>query len=69
MEFYLSWAATGKRDIPQADNDQIRLYHMKARWRTNAVEWEASVLDALNQLQYFTDASWTVCKPETAGQF
>ena len=69
MEFYLSWAATGKRDIPQADNDQIRLYDMKARWRTNAVEWEVSVLDSLNQLQYFTDASWTVCKPETAGQF
>ena len=69
MEFYLSWSATGKRDIPQAANDQIRLYDMKARWRTNAVEWEASVLDSLNHLQYFTDASWTVCSPETAGQF
>ena len=69
MEFYLSWSATGKRDIPQSSNDQIRLYDMKARWRTNAVEWEASVLDSLNHLQYFTDASWTVCSPETAGQF
>ena len=69
MEFYLSWSATGKRDIPQVANDQIRLYDMKARWRTNAVEWEASVLDSLNHLQYFTDASWQVCSPETAGQF
>ncbi len=69
MEFYLSWSATGKRDIPQATNDQIRLYDMKARWRTNAVEWETSVLDSLNHLQYFTDASWQVCSPETAGQF
>ena len=69
MEFYLSWSATGKRDIPQATNDQIRLYDMKARWRTNAVEWEVSVLDSLNHLQYFTDASWTACSPETAGQF
>ena len=69
MEFYLSWSATGKRDIPQSSNGQIRLYDMKARWRTNAVEWEASVLDSLNHLQYFTDASWTICSPETAGQF
>ena len=69
MEFYLSWAATGKRDIPQAANDQIRLYDMKARWRTNAVEWESSVLDSLNHLQYFTEASWKECSPETVGQF
>ena len=69
MEFYLSQSATGKRDIPQAANDQIRLFDMKARWRTNPVEWEASVLDSLNHLQYYTDASWTVCSPETAGQF
>ena len=69
MEFWLDWAATGKRDIPQASNDQIRLFDMKARWRTNAEEWQASVLDSLNHLQYYTDASWTVCSPETAGQF
>lgn len=69
MEFYLSQSATGKRDIPQAANDQIRLYDMKARWRTNPVEWDASVLDSLNHLQYYTDASWQVCSPETAGKF
>ena len=69
MEFYLNWAATGKRDIPQASNDQIRLFDMKARWRTDAVEWEASVLDSLNHLQYYTDAAWQVCTPETADRF
>ena len=69
MEFYLSQSATGKRDIPQAANDQIRLFDMKARWRTNPVEWDASVLDSLNHLQYYTDASWQVCSPETAGKF
>ncbi len=69
MEFYLNWAATAKRDVPQAQNEQIRLYDMKARWRTDAVEWNASVLDSLNHLQYYTDAEWTVCSPETAGQF
>ncbi|MBQ3190335.1 MAG: sialate O-acetylesterase [Bacteroides sp] len=69
MEFYLNWAATAKQDVPQATNDQIRLFDMKARWRTDAVEWQASVLDSLNHLQYFTHAEWTVCSPENAGKF
>ena len=69
MEFTLNAAATGREDVPKASNSQIRLYDMKARWRTNPVEWEASVLDSLNHLQYYTDAAWTECTPETAGQF
>ena len=69
MEFYLKQSATGKHDIPLAANDQIRLYDMKARWRTNPVEWESSVLDSLNHLQYFTETAWTECTPETAGNF
>ena len=69
MEFALNAAATGKRDIPQASNSQIRLFDMKARWRTNPVEWEESVLDSLNHLQYYTDTEWTECTPETAGRF
>ena len=44
-------------------------YDMKARWRTDAVEWDASVLDSLNHLQYYKDTRWTVCSPETAGNF
>ena len=69
MEFYLNWAATAKQDVPQATNEQIRLFDMKARWRTDAVEWQPSVLDSLNHLQYFTHAEWEVCSPETAGKF
>lgn len=69
MEFYLNWAVTAKQDVRQATDDQIRLFDMKARWRTDAVEWQASVLDSLNHLQYFTNAEWKVCSPETAGKF
>lgn len=69
MEFALNAAATGKRDIPQAANSQIRLFDMKARWRTNPVEWEESVLDSLNHLQYYAETEWTECTPETVGQF
>ncbi len=66
MEFYLNWSATAAEDVPQAANSNIRFYDMKARWRTDAVEWDASVLDSLNHLQYYKDTRWTVCSPETA---
>lgn len=69
MEFMLKQALTAKADIPQAANDRIRLFDMKARWRTNAVEWESSVLDSLNNLQYYADTRWEVATPQSAGDF
>lgn len=69
MEFYLNWSVTAKKDVPEAANNNIRLYDMKARWRTDTVEWDASVLDSLNHLQYYVDTKWNVCSPETAGNF
>lgn len=69
MEFHLNWSVTGNRDIPQSANNNIRLFDMKARWRTDAKEWEASVLDSLNQLEYYKNTKWTVCSPETVGDF
>lgn len=69
MEFYLNWSTTAKQDVPQATNNNVRFYDMKARWRTDAVEWDASVLDSLNHLQYYKDTRWTVSSPETAGNF
>lgn len=69
MEFYLNWSVTAKQDVPEAANNNIRLYDMKARWRTDAVEWDASVLDSLNHLQYYVDTKWNVCSPKTVGNF
>ncbi len=69
MEFALSGARTAKEDIAQAGNNDIRLFDMKARWRTNDVEWDKSVLDSLNHLQYYTSAMWQPCSPETAASF
>lgn len=69
MEFHLGWADTGKHDIPQSLDEEIRLFDMKARWRTDAVEWDASVLDSLNHLQYFTSASWEECSPKSVSDF
>ena len=69
MEFMLHEAATAKRDIPKAKNLNIRFFDMKARWRTNPVEWDVAALDSINHLKYFADTKWTVCSPETAKDF
>lgn len=69
MEFMLSQTTTGKKDIPQAADEQLRLYDMKARWRTDAVQWDASVLDSLNHLQYYKDTEWQTCTPDNAARF
>lgn len=69
MEFQLKASATGCRDIPYASCDDIRLFDMKARWRTNAVEWDAAVLDSLDHLQYFRGTEWDICTPASASNF
>ena len=69
MEFLLKQAATARLDIPRAADQELRLYDMKARWRTNAVEWETTVLDSLNHLQYYKDTEWKECAPETVSDF
>ena len=48
---------------------RIRLFDMKARWETYAVEWEQGVLDSLNHLQYYKEAAWRVCDAEEAARF
>lgn len=52
-----------------AGKPQIRLFDMKPRWETYAVEWDASVLDSLNRLQYYHNTGWQECDPATAGRF
>ena len=58
MEFMMKEGVDGKVDIPQSGNAGIRLFDMNARWRTNAVKWDSSVLDSLNHLQYYANTEW-----------
>lgn len=41
-----------------AQKPAIRIYDMKPRWETNAVEWDSTVLTDLNNLQYFQTNGW-----------
>lgn len=48
---------------------QIRLFDMKPRWETFAVEWDTSVLDSLNRLQYYGYTQWQECDEKAADRF
>lgn len=69
MEFMLTQAITASKDIPLATDDELRFYDMKARWRTDAVEWSKGALDSVNHLQYFASTEWATCTPERASRF
>lgn len=69
MAFMLKQAVTAKEAIAGAKNPVIRLFDMKPRWETYAVEWNASVLDSLSRLQYYKETSWKECEPENAASF
>ena len=69
MAFRLNQASTGKRDIVQANDPDLRLFDMKGRWETYDVAWPASCLDSLNHLQYYRNTTWQGATPETAAQF
>lgn len=72
MAFRLDESAPGERVTQRARAaaaPAIRLFDGKPRWETNAVAWDAQVLDSLNRLEYFIPTVWKECTPETADRF
>lgn len=69
MEFMLKQSNISENEVSQIKTDQIRLYDMKARWRTDNVAWDEAALDSLNRLIHFTPTTWTSCTTETAKNF
>lgn len=69
MEFKLSQAITAGRDIPNAENADIRLYHLKGKWATDNRAWEVSALDSVNHLLYYQPTQWKPCTPQQIAGF
>lgn len=69
MEFQLSQAITADKDIPIADNTDIRLYHLKGKWATDNRAWEVSALDSVNHLLYYQPTQWKPCTPQQVAGF
>ncbi len=69
MEFKLSQAITGPRDIPSGEVAGVRLFDMKARWTTQATEWPLDALDSVNHRRYFNTPGWVPCASTDAASF
>ena len=50
MQFMLQQTQDGPTAASQAHNSQIRLFHMKGKWETNASEWPTNAIDSVNHL-------------------
>lgn len=46
----------------------IYFYDAKVLWRTDAVEWNISALDSLNELNYYKATQWEACNAETSSK-
>lgn len=69
MEFMVKQTSTPQEDLPTQSNPYIRLYDMKANWRTDNIEWGISALDSINQLQHYTPTQWTIATDKTVSDF
>lgn len=69
MQFMLQQTQDGPTAASQAHNSQIRLFHMKGKWETNASEWPTNAIDSVNHLLYYQTTSWKECTPNTAATF
>ena len=69
MQFMLRQVQDGSTAVSQAHNSQIRLFHMKGKWETNASEWSINAIDSVNHLLYYQTTSWKECTPNSAATF
>lgn len=69
MAFQLKSTLTGKEELPHTQNPGLRFFDIKEIAATASVEWNDTVLAAVNRLQYFKPTVWRESDPATAAQF
>ncbi len=69
MEFMLKETPISKDELARINNSNIRLYDMKAKYRTNAVMWDKTPLDSINAYHYFQSPSWETLSQESVADF
>ena len=62
MEFRMRATTTFAADTMMLDDPQLRLFDMKPRVMTDAVEWSDNDKDSLNHHRYYLPTAW---KPST----
>lgn len=58
MAFMVKESDTADQDKATADDSMLRLFDMKPVCQTNNVKWPETVLDSINNLQYYRPARW-----------
>ena len=71
MEMRVDQCNTLDQDLADAARlaGRLHLYNMPARARTDAVEWDDSVLVYTNQLRYMDFQGWKTASPEVVAKF
>lgn len=60
----------GKNDVlASADDRNLRLFDMKAKWRTDNIAWPAEAVEAVQKLDYYVDTEWVPSNRVTAEKF
>ena len=69
MEFPVR-SMTGKEEVlASADDGNLRLFDMKAKWRTDNTVWPAEAVEAVQNLDYYKDTEWRVSDRGAAEEF
>lgn len=69
MAFMVKQAEGAKALLSKVAGDNVRLFDMKQRVYTNAVSWDSLDLVALNRLDYYLPARWTLPEAEAVADF
>lgn len=68
MAFTLSAASTGKEELNSKPNPLLRLFKFNAIAETNNSNWDAAMLEQVNQLHYFS-GSWQTAHAQNSADF
>ena len=71
MELRVDQCNTLEQDLADAKrlSDRLHIYNMTARARTDAVEWDDSVLRYTNELRHMDFQGWKTASPEVVAKF
>ena len=69
MEFELKNASTGKQDIPNSTNENLRFFDRKAKFGFPGTSYSPEQLETLNQLEFFNENTvWKESNPTTSAE-
>lgn len=69
MAFMMKQSARAKDWLSKISGSQVRLFNMKPRVYTDAISWDSASLAALNNLDYYLPASWSLPDEKSIADF